>query len=223
MVLSCRHMYLGQELRRIVWSTAGSAVVILRLHFYMGCSNLMATPSELSALMHAYMSVHKRDGLKALVNSRYIASRRSYDMVRTSISVIRTIYQLAIKYTRLPGVLAPGRLSGLGSSVPRRLRVLLEQLIPSELAVLIRHGIMQRMYPDIPPEPIKPHLGRRRLGPRHLEHSRRHPQSSISGRDLDAGDPLGDFAPVLGGDLGAGRGVAGVPVQCIELGGGFVG
>lgn len=71
MVLSCRHMYLGQELRRIVWSTTKSAVVVSRLQFYTGCSDLMATPSELSALMHAYMSVHKRDSLKALVNSRY--------------------------------------------------------------------------------------------------------------------------------------------------------
>lgn len=144
-------------------------------------------------------------------------------MVRTSIFVIRTICQLAMKYTPLSGVLAPGRLSGLGSSVPRRLRVLLEQLIPSKLAVLIRHGIMQRMHPDIPPKPIKSHLGRRRLGPRHLEHSRRHPQPGISGRDLDAGDPLGDFATVLGGDLGAGCGIAGVLVQRVEFGGCFVG
>ena len=49
------------------------------------------------------------------------------------------------------------------SSVPRRLRVLLEQLIPAQLPILIRNRIMQCMHPNISPEPVKPNLGRRRL------------------------------------------------------------
>lgn len=82
---------------------------------------------------------------------------------------------------------------------------------------------MQRMRPDIPPEPIQPNLGSRRPRARHLEHARGHPQRRVRGRHLDAGDPLSDLAAIFSGDLRAGRGVARVLVDCVELGAGFVG
>lgn len=79
------------------------------------------------------------------------------------------------------------------------------------------------MRPNIPPEPIKPDLGRRRPRARHLEHPRRHPQPRVRGRHLDAGDPLRNLPAGLGGDLGAALGVGVVLPLCVELEGCSVG
>lgn len=83
------------------------------------------------------------------------------------------------------------------SGIPRRRGVFMQQRKPPQFPILIRHRVMQRVCPDIAPEPIQSHLQRRRARPRHFEHSRCHPQSRVGGDYFDAGDPLGDFASLL--------------------------
>lgn len=54
----------------------------------------------------------------------------------------------------------------------------------------MRDRIMQTMRPDIPPEPIQPHLPRRRSRPRHFKNTPGNPQRRIGRHDLDARNPL---------------------------------
>lgn len=65
------------------------------------------------------------------------------------------------------------------------------------------------MRPDIPPEPIQPHLRRRRPRPRHLKHAPRDPQRRLCRHHLDASHQLRKLAalarrqlvPVVPGDV----------------------
>jgi len=52
---------------------------------------------------------------------------------------------------------------------------------------------MQRMCPDIPPEPIQAHFARRRSGTRHFKHPRGDPQPSIRRYHLGTSHPLGEL------------------------------
>lgn len=74
----------------------------------------------------------------------------------------------------------------------------MQKHIPSQLSILIRHRIMQRMRSDIPPVPIQAHLQRSSPGPGHLEHTIANPQRSIGAKHLDAGDPFRDLSSLLG-------------------------
>lgn len=79
---------------------------------------------------------------------------------------------------------------------------------------------MQTVRPDIPPEPIQPHLPRRRPRARHFENPSRDPQRRIGRHNLDARDPLGHLSPLRGRDVSF-RAVAGVDVR--DFGAGEVG
>lgn len=80
------------------------------------------------------------------------------------------------------------------SSIPGRLRNLVEELITPEFPILVRDGIVERVRPDVPPEAIQPDLGGCRLGAGDLEDPRGHPKPSVRRDDLDAGDPLRQLA-----------------------------
>lgn len=87
------------------------------------------------------------------------------------------------------------------SSIPSRLRNLVQELIPPKLPVLVRDGIVERVRPDVPPEAIQPDLGGRRLGASDLEDPRGHPEPRVRRDDLDAGDPLRQLAALAGRQL----------------------
>ena len=57
---------------------------------------------------------------------------------------------------------------------------------------------MQRMRPNIAPEPIQPDLHRCRPGTSNLKDTRRYPQPNIRGNHLDTGNPLGQLTPLPG-------------------------
>lgn len=82
---------------------------------------------------------------------------------------------------------------------------------------------MQRMRPNIPPEPIKPNLGRGSPRARSLEHPRRHPQPRVRSHNFDARDPLRNFSASFGGDLGPALRVDVILILSVELEGGPVG
>lgn len=69
---------------------------------------------------------------------------------------------------------------------------------------------MQRMRPKIPPEPIQPSFGRCSPRPCNLKHASRDLETSVGGDHLQAGDPFGKLATLLGCDLGSVCGVLGV-------------
>lgn len=79
-------------------------------------------------------------------------------------------------------------------SIPSRLRNLPEQHISPQLPILISHRIMQRMCPNIPPEPIQPNLQACRSRSRHLKHPIRNPQPRIRRNNLNTRNPLRNFS-----------------------------
>jgi hypothetical protein len=66
------------------------------------------------------------------------------------------------------------------------------------------------MRPKIPPEPIQPSFRSRSPRPRNLKHASRDLETSVGGDHLEAGDPFGKLAALLGCDLGSVGGVLGV-------------
>ena len=79
---------------------------------------------------------------------------------------------------------------------------------------------MQRMRPDVPPEPLQPNFPSRNPRTRDLKHPARDLQRRIRRHDFHAGDPLRHLPPLLGGDVPLG---AVVGVDACELGAGAVG
>ena len=87
-------------------------------------------------------------------------------------------------------------------SVPGRLRNLVQQHVAPQLPVLVRDGVVQRVSPDVPEEPVQADLARRRPGSRHLKHASRHAQAGVGRDHLDAGDPFGPVAALPRGEAG---------------------
>ena len=56
---------------------------------------------------------------------------------------------------------------------------------------------MQRMRPQVPPEPVQAHFTRRCPRPRYLEHITRHLQPNIRHHDLRRRNQLADLTPLL--------------------------
>lgn len=83
---------------------------------------------------------------------------------------------------------------------------------------------MQRMRPDIPPEPIQPDLTHRRPRARDLKHARRDAQRRVGRHHLRTSHPLGPVAARLRGQLRpTGERAAVRGVQFVGLGAGAVG
>jgi hypothetical protein len=59
------------------------------------------------------------------------------------------------------------------SGIPRRLWNLIQQFQSPQFSILIRNGVVQRMRPDIPPEPVQAHLLACSLCTRDFEYARR--------------------------------------------------
>lgn len=90
---------------------------------------------------------------------------------------------------------------------------LIQQLIPPQLAILIRHRIMQRMRSYIPPKPIQAHSCTRRFRACDLKHPRSNPQAGIRCNDLDARNPFRQLPSLSRSQLPAGVQIASVFVH----------
>lgn len=94
----------------------------------------------------------------------------------------------------------------------------MQELIPTQLPILVSHWVVQCVRPNVAPEPVQSDLGRRRLGTGQLKHARRDTQADV-GRDyFDAGYPFCHLATSLCSHLGTIRNtVLGTFVNGINL------
>ena len=82
--------------------------------------------------------------------------------------------------------------------IPSRLRNFIEQLGPTQLAVLVRNRIMQSMRADVSEEPVQANLEGRCLCASTFEYPSSDTQTSVSSHDLGACYPLCELSTLAG-------------------------
>lgn len=90
---------------------------------------------------------------------------------------------------RVPALVSPSA-SSFHQVSRRRETHLIQQNILSNLAILVRNRIMQRVCPNISPEAVEAHLSARRTASSYFEYASGDPKRSVSRHHLGAGHPL---------------------------------